>query len=215
MAEVKVLVTGFESFGGDPINPTEKIAKELDGKEISNAKVAGRVLPVVFGKARKVLEDILEEVKPDIAIHLGLAPTRSGINVERIAVNLMDARIPDNEGFQPRDEPIIPDGPIAYFSKLPIRKIVERLNEKGIPAVISNSAGLYLCNYVMYLSLHHSATKGYPKMSGFIHVPYLPEQVTNKFYILGQNMPSMCFEMELEAIKIAIETTVEEYLTVR
>nr|2EO8_A Chain A, Pyrrolidone-carboxylate peptidase [Pyrococcus furiosus]2EO8_B Chain B, Pyrrolidone-carboxylate peptidase [Pyrococcus furiosus]2EO8_C Chain C, Pyrrolidone-carboxylate peptidase [Pyrococcus furiosus]2EO8_D Chain D, Pyrrolidone-carboxylate peptidase [Pyrococcus furiosus] len=208
---MKVLVTGFEPFGGEKINPTERIAKDLDGIKIGDAQVFGRVLPVVFGKAKEVLEKTLEEIKPDIAIHVGLAPGRSAISIERIAVNAIDARIPDNEGKKIEDEPIVPGAPTAYFSTLPIKKIMKKLHERGIPAYISNSAGLYLSNYVMYLSLHHSATKGYPKMSGFIHVPYIPEQIIDKIG-KGQVPPSMSYEMELEAVKVPIEVALEELL---
>lgn len=202
--EIKAVLTGFEPFGKYLINPAEKIVKELDKQKISNVVIVGKILPNVFREARGAVEEIFEKVKPDIAIHIGLAATRSSISVERVAINLIDARIPDNKGFQPRDKPINPNAPIAYFSTLPIKKIVENLNSKGIPAVVSNTAGLYMCNYIMFTSLHYSATNGYPKKTGFIHVPCLPEQAVD---ITARNIPSMCFELELEAIKAAIKIT--------
>ena len=205
---MRVLVTGFEPFGGDPENPTELIAKELDGKTLEGARVFGRVLPVSVRRAAPELERALAEVEPDVVINLGLAPTYSNVAVERVALNLIDARIPDNDGYQPIDEPIVEDAPPAYFSTLPVRAIVKELRSEGIPAVISYSAGTYLCNYVMFRTLHHSHVHGFPKKAGFIHVPYTPEQVVDKFFLLGRNTPSMCLETEIRAVETAIRTSV-------
>ncbi|CAB50353.1 pyroglutamyl-peptidase I [Pyrococcus abyssi] len=196
---MKVLVTGFEPFGGDDKNPTMEIVKFLDGKEIGGAKVIGRVLPVSFKRARKELVAILDEIKPDVTINLGLAPGRTHISVERVAVNIIDARIPDNDGEKPIDEPIVENGPAAYFATIPTREIVEEMKRNNIPAVLSYTAGTYLCNFVMYLTLHHSATKGYPRKAGFIHVPYTPDQVIEK-----KNTPSMSLELEIKGVEIAI-----------
>ncbi|AEC52126.1 pyrrolidone-carboxylate peptidase [Pyrococcus sp. NA2] len=197
---MKVLITGFEPFGGDDKNPTSEIAETLNGKKIGDAEVVSFVLPVSFKRAREKLIKILDEVKPDIAISLGLAPGRTHISVERVAINIIDARIPDNDGEQPKDEPIVEGGPVAYFATIPTREIVEEMKRNGIPAVLSYTAGTYLCNFVMYLTLHTSATKGYPKKAGFIHVPYTPDQVLEK-----RNTPSMSLDLEIKGVEIAIK----------
>ncbi|WP_457752845.1 pyroglutamyl-peptidase I [Thermococcus sp.] len=204
---MKVLVTGFEPFGGDDKNSTEMIAKTFNGRTIDGAQIIGKVLPVSVKRAGPKLEQILNELKPDVVINLGLAPTYSNIAVERVALNILDARIPDNDGYQPIDEPIEKDAPIAYFATLPVRAIVKELKDNGIPAMISYSAGTYLCNYVMFKTLHYSKLHGYLKKAGFIHVPYTPDQVVNKFFLLGKNTPSMCLDLEIKAIEIAIKTT--------
>ncbi|HHC19143.1 MAG TPA: pyroglutamyl-peptidase I [Euryarchaeota archaeon] len=206
---MKVLLTGFEPFGGDEKNPTELIVKHMDGKTIEDAKIYGIVLPVSVRRAGPKLENALKDIKPDISISLGLAPTYSNIAVERIAVNIVDARIPDNDGYQPVDEIIEEDAPLAYMATLPVRAIVKALRDSGIPAVISYSAGTYLCNYVMFKTLHFSKVNGYPRMAGFIHVPYTPDQVVKKFFLLGRSTPSMCLELEMKAIEIAIRTAIK------
>lgn len=206
---MKVLLTGFEPFGGDELNPTKKIVESLEGKSIEGAQIVTKVLPVVFKKADKILTDLLKETKPEIAIHLGLAAGRSSISLERVALNLMDARIPDNENYQPKDEPIRRDGNTAYFSKLPIKEIVEELRKSGIPAVVSNTAGLYVCNEVMFLSLYHSEKFGYPLKTGFIHVPYIPEQVVDKFTYYGQSIPSLPLDVQIKAVEVAINKTIK------
>lgn len=202
---MKVLITGFEPFGGDNKNPTEIIAKTLNGKVINGAQIIGKILPISVKRAGPKLGRILNELKPDVVINLGLAPTYSNIAVERVALNILDARIPDNDGYQPIDEPIEKDASIAYFATLPVRAIVKELRDNGIPAVISYSAGTYLCNYVMFKTLHYSKLHDYPKKAGFIHVPYTPDQVVNKFFLLGKNTPSMCLETEIKAVEIAIK----------
>jgi len=206
---MKVLVTGFEPFGGDKINPTEKIIDSLANEELEGISIITNVLPVVFKKADEILANLLAEHKPDIAIHLGLAAGRSSISLERVAINLMDARIPDNENFQPKDEQLRKDGETAYLSKLPIKEIVNELRKEGIPSVVSNTAGLYVCNEVMYLSLYHSAKFGFPAKTGFIHVPYLPEQVVEKFLTNGQNIPCLPLDLQVKAVKIAIQKTLK------
>lgn len=212
---MKILITGFEPFGGDEINPTEKIVDALKDEKIENVEIFTKVLPVVFKKTDEILVGLLNEIKPEISLHLGLAAGRSGISLERVALNLMDARIPDNEGYQPQDMPIREKGANAYFSKLPIKEIVNDLRKEGIPSVISNTAGLYVCNEVMYISLYHSEKFGFPKKTGFIHVPYLPEQVVEKFSYTGQNVPSISFDLQLKAVKLAIKETLQEFEKLR
>lgn len=205
----KLLVTGFEPFGGDRINPTQVIINALKEEKFEDTQMFLEVLPVAFKNADESLKELIDRIKPDYAVLLGLAGGRSGISIERVAINIMDARIPDNENYQPKDEPIRKDGPSAYFSTLPVREILCELRSKGIPTVISNSAGLYVCNEVMYLSLYYSDKFGYPVKTGFIHVPYFPEQVVQKFSDSGQNLPSMSFDLQLRAIKLIIEKTLE------
>lgn len=205
----RILITGFEPFGGDDKNPTAEIAQHFNGKRIGDAEIYGRVLPVSVKRAGGELENYLKDIKPDIAIHLGLAPTYSNVAVERIAVNIIDARIPDNDGYQPVDEKIEEDAPLAYMATLPVRSIVKTLREHGIPSVVSYSAGTYLCNYIMFKSLHFSKLNGYPKKTGFIHLPYTPDQVVNKFFLLGKNTPSMCLETEIKAVELAIKVALE------
>ncbi len=209
LMSTKVLLTGYEPFGGHKKNPTMEIVASLSGKNIAGAEIFGKILPVSVKRAGPEIDKALEEIKPDITISLGLAPTYSGITVERVALNLVDARIPDNDGEQPVDMPVVEGAPLAYLSTLPVRKIVETLKERGIPAVISYSAGTYLCNYAMYRVLHYASLHGYPKSAGFIHVPYTPDQVVNRYFLLGRNTPSMHLDMEIEAVKIAIEVAVE------
>jgi len=131
------------------------------------------------------------------------------VTLERIGVNIKDARTPDNDGEQPIDEPIDPDDPTAYFTTLPKRAIVKRPREAGIPSAISNSAGTFLCNYVIYLSLHHSAFKGCPKRAGYMHLPLLPEQVVHRRSDWPGIAPSMSLETMVKAVEIVLKTTVE------
>jgi pyroglutamyl-peptidase len=210
----KVLITGFEPFNKEHINPSELIAKrvnELINKEISNINTITFILPVSFKKVTPILKSLLEEHKPDIAIGLGLWPGITHVTVERVALNIKDSRIPDNDNEQPIDEPIDPNGPTAYFSTLPIKTIVKKLREEKIPAAISNTAGTFLCNYVMYLLLHNSALYGYPKKSGFMHLPFLPEQTITRKTNWEGIPPSMSPELMIKAVIIAIKTTIEKF----
>lgn len=164
----KLLLTGFEPFLGFPINPTEAIVKELDGKEVGGYRVYGLLLPVDYEAAGpKILQEI-ESLGPDAVISLGLAAGRTSITPERIAINCRDGEA-DNTGVALEDAPVIENGPDGYFSTLPIRKMVNVLNESGYPARISNTAGTYLCNNIMYTVLHASV-EGIKK-AGFVHIP--------------------------------------------
>jgi len=208
---LKVLLTGYEPFGGHKKNPTMDIVSALEGKSIGDAMIYGKILPVSVKRAGPEIKEILNELKPDIVISLGLAPTYTSITVERVGLNLVDARIPDNDGEQPVDMPIVEGAPLAYLSTLPTREIVEELKKNGIPAVLSYSAGTYLCNYALFKILHYASVHGYPKSAGFIHVPYTPEQVVNKYFLLGKSTPSMCLETEIKAVRIAIKVAVEKF----
>lgn len=166
-----VLLTGFEPFGGETVNPSWEAARQLDGETIAGARVHARLLPCVFGAALDELYRQLDALRPDVAIAVGQAGGRPDIAVERVAINVNDARFPDNAGRQPIDEPVVANGPAAYFSTLPIKAIVAGLRERGLPATVSQSAGTFVCNHVMYGLLH----RGGPR-AGFIHLPFLPEQ---------------------------------------
>lgn len=166
----KLLLTGFEPFLQLTVNPTMKIVEELDGLEINGYRIVGRILTVDFRSSGKELLQLLAAEKPDVHISLGLAAGRYKITPERIAINVQDGDV-DNEGNRPIDEVIQVDGEPGYFSTLPIRKMVEKLIENGFPAEISNTAGTYLCNNVMYEALHYAHMTNSAMISGFIHIP--------------------------------------------
>ncbi|MBE5252592.1 MAG: pyroglutamyl-peptidase I [Enterobacterales bacterium endosymbiont of Blomia tropicalis] len=199
-----VLMTAFEPFGGEDINPSWEAVKALEGKQIAGATIMTRQLPVVFDKVLTVLYQALDEIKPDAIISVGQAGGRSDITVERIGINVDDARIPDNAGRQPVDEAIVPDGPAAYFSRLPIKAIVSAVREAGIPASVSQTAGTFTCNRVMYGLLHWLQTQGSPARGGFIHIPYLPEQAAHH-----PGAPSMSSANVIQALEIAVRITLE------
>lgn len=195
---MKCLVTAFEPFDKEPINPTmlmlERLTKDLDGHEILK-----QVLPTTFGESAEIALARIAEVEPDVVLCLGQAGGRAAMTLERVAININDATIPDNAGAQPVDEPIVPDGPAAYFSTLPNKAIVKAMREAGIPAAISNSAGTYVCNQILYAVLHFIAENKLPTKAGFMHVPYLPVQVAEK-----PSMPSMSLEDMVRALEVAI-----------
>ena len=171
----KVLVTGFEPFGGESINPALEAVKQLEGREIGGCRVVTRALPVVRHAAIEVLLEHLRETDPVLVIAVGQAGGRLEINPERVAINIDDFRIPDNGGLQPIDEAIVAGAPVAYWSTLPIKAMVEAMRRAGVPAAVSNTAGTFVCNHVMYGLLHQLQGKSGQK-GGFIHIPYLPEQ---------------------------------------
>lgn len=170
-----VLITGFEPFGGEAVNPSWEVVRQLDGITIAGEPVVALQLPCVFGEALTVLNAALAAQQPRLTIAVGQAGGRVDITVERVAINVDDARIPDNKGQQPIDEPIVADGPAAWFSSLPVKAIVAALREQGIPASVSQTAGTFVCNHVMYGLLDALQGKAGTK-GGFIHIPYLPEQ---------------------------------------
>jgi len=198
----KILVTGFSLWGNEKYNPTAEIALKLNNVVLEGYRVIGVVLPVSFKRVINELPEILVKHKPIIAIHLGLAPRSHQVRVERVAINLMDSEKGDVDGFKPRDQPIVPEGPAAYFATIPTRKIVERLKKEGIPAVLSYSAGTFLCNCAMYISLHTIATHKLETISGFIHIPYTPQQAVEK------NAPSMCLHLSQRAVELAIKESI-------
>ena len=191
----KVLITGFDAFGGETINPSWESVKRLPEK-IGDFAIAKLQIPTAFKKGSQKVLDVAKTICPDVILCIGQAGGRQFITPEVVAINLMDAKIADNLGYKPINEQIL-NGQNAYFSTVPVREIVENLNAKGIPSALSYSAGTFVCNEVLYTLLHH-----YENTSvrvGFIHVPYLTEQAKN-----GE--PSMPIENIVNALKIAIET---------
>lgn len=174
----KILLTGFEPFDGETINPSWELVKTFDKKIIGNYEIIAREIPTVFYESSKLLINYIEEYSPKHVICFGQAGGSNSIRLERIAVNLNDARIPDNKGNQPIDEIINSNGPTAYFSTLPLRKIHDELMKEKIPVSLSLSAGSYVCNHIFYNLMHY--IKGRNILGGFIHIPYINTQVENK-----------------------------------
>lgn len=200
---MKILITGFEPFGGETVNPSWEVAKQLDGLSVAGAQLVAVQLPCVFSKSLLALSDALEAHHPNMVLSLGQADGRSDFSIERVAINVCDARIPDNEGAQPIDEPVVPDGPAAYFSSLPIKKMAAALKAQGFPAAISQTAGTFVCNQVFYGLQHALVGKG--TMSGFVHVPLMPLQAAKR---AGPSLASMSTETLQAALLCALETMV-------
>lgn len=198
---MKILLTAFDPFANEKINPTLEVFKKLEDN-ILNAQIIKLKLPTIFDKSSKILEEKIKEIKPDFILSLGQAGGRSKITVERVAINVDDASIKDNAGEKPIDQKIRIDGKNAYFSTLPIKAIVEEIKKAGIPAEISNSAGTFVCNHIMYEGLYFAEKYGNIK-AGFIHIPFLPEQVIDK------DMPSMNISDIKKSLEIAIATIIK------
>jgi pyroglutamyl-peptidase len=175
MEQPGFLLTGFEPFGGESINPSWEVARALDGERIGEALVVARQLPCCFGEAAQALRAMLDELRPRWALALGQAAGRADFSIERVAINVDDARIPDNAGAQPVDVPVVAGGPAAFFATLPIKAMVAGLREAGLPASVSQTAGTFVCNHVFYALMH--ALQARPDVrAGFMHLPLLPEQ---------------------------------------
>lgn len=198
-----ILLAGFEPFGGEAINPAWEAVKTLNGVEVSSGcHVVATLLPCVFDMAPVVLIEATRAVQPDIVIVVGQAGGRSDISLERVAINIDDARIEDNAGRKPVDTAVDSDGPAAYFSTLPIKAMMLALRDQGIPASISNTAGTFVCNHVFY-GLMHSLRERPEVRAGFIHIPYLPLQAVHH-----PGAPSMSHEQVAAALEIAIQTAI-------
>ena len=176
---MKILITGFEPFGGEPINPSWEAVRHLPDT-IAGAEVIKLQIPTVFGRTADVVREAVLEHEPDVVVSVGQAGGRFMVSPERVAINMDDGRIPDNDGKQPIDTPIRPDGPPAYFSSLPIKAMVNAMRAAGVPSVVSNTAGTYVCNHIMYQVLYMIDREFPGKRGGFIHVPYTPQQVVDK-----------------------------------
>lgn len=202
-----VLVTGFEPFGADSINPSWMAAQALHGRVVAGHRVVGAQLPTVFGAAIDTLGEQLRRHRPVLVIATGQAGGRAALSLERVAINVNDARIPDNEGAQPVDTAVIADAPAAYFTTLPIKAMLAALLDAGIAAEVSQTAGTFVCNHVFYGLMHLLATQ--PELrhtrGGFIHVPWLP----------GQGQPSMSLDRLVAGLKVAIERALATHTDIR
>lgn len=191
-----LLLTGFEPFGGASTNPSQEIARALDGTMAAGHCIVGAVLPCVFGGARQELARLLRRHRPAVVVCLGVAEGRSGITPERVAINLEDARIPDNAGAQPWDRPVVRGGPAAYWSTLPVKAIVAELACHGIPAAVSHTAGTFVCNHIFYSLLHALRRRRVP--AGFIHVPAAVARP-------GPQSPGLPLAAQIRAVALALE----------
>lgn len=189
-----LLITGFDPFGGENINPSWETVKRLPD-EIGSYRLHKLQIPTRFGVAAEKVLETARMIVPDAIISVGQAGGRKGITPEVVAINLQEASIPDNAGHQPTDTPVAAHGPAAYFSTLPVRRMVESIREKGLPSNLSFSAGAFVCNDVMYTLLHHF--QGTQVQCGFIHVPFLPEQAK-------ENVPSLSLDEMVKGITAAI-----------
>lgn len=204
-----VLVTGYGPFAHTPVNPAEVVARALDGARIGDATVVGAVVPNVFFRVLDVVQAKIAEVEPQVVIMLGEFGGRAEITVERIAQNLNDGaryRLADNDGVVLQEQLTAPDGPAAYYATLPIRAMVKAMRNAGIPADISDTAGTFGCNHLMYGILHHIAVHRLPIRAGWVHLPHLPE-VAAREENLGA--PSMSAETSIAGLRAAIQAAVE------
>ncbi|WP_336878299.1 pyroglutamyl-peptidase I [Staphylococcus nepalensis] len=200
---MKILVTGFDPFGGDTINPALE-AVNLLPYEIQGHTIEKLEIPTVFNKSKVTIENKLKATHFDIVLAIGQAGGRFELTPERIGINIDDARIPDNEGNQPIDEMIQSSGDAAYFSNLPVKRMTEAIKTAGVPARLSNTAGTFVCNYILYQLGFLQATQ-FPNIKfGFIHVPFIPEQVTDK-----PEQPSMSIQTIAKGLKAALESIIE------
>ena len=188
----KLLITGFDPFDGATVNPSWEAVKLLP-EQIGNFELHKLQIPTVFGLAPQTVLEKAAEIQPDVIISVGQAGSRPAVTPERIGINIRDARITDNAGVSPKDEPIVPGGPDGLFSTLPVKAMIAAISEAGLPGAISNTAGTFVCNDVLYSLLHHFA--GTNVRCGFIHVPWLPEQ----------GSPSLALEDTAKALEIAIK----------
>jgi pyroglutamyl-peptidase len=201
---MKLLLTGFEPFGGSRVNPSEQVVQALAGRTFTRIQLHTAILSVNREQGPAQLLEAVRAVEPEAVLCLGLAERRPALSVERLAINLLDFGIADNSGRQEVDRPIVSGGPAAYFVTLPVRALVTAIRAAGVPAELSLSAGTFLCNQVLYTLLHNltPASIPVPPSAGFIHLPALPEQATQS----PLPMASMSLDTMLKGISAAIET---------
>lgn len=200
---MKILITGFDPFGGETVNPSYLAVQQLPDK-IAGAELIKTQIPTEFYESARQLQQKVKAHQPDIVLNIGQAGGRTALSFERVAINLDDARIPDNQGQQPLDQKIQATGPAAYFTQLPIKAMANAVRSQGIPAQISYSAGTFVCNHIMY-QMHYLIETAYPNIkAGFIHVPFLSEQVVNQAH-----HPSMSLDTIVTGLTSAIKTLVE------
>lgn len=200
---MKILLTAFDPFGNETINPALEAVKKVNPDHI-DAEIVKLEVPTVFHKAIDVVADKIRSEQPDVVLAIGQAGGRFEITPERVAINQDDARIEDNEGNQPIDVPIFEDGQAAYFASVPIKAMVEAVRAAGVPASVSNSAGTFVCNHLMYGILYTLAKELPEARGGFVHVPFIPEQVVNK-----ANQPSMALKDITKGIEACLQAIVK------
>ncbi|MEY8291057.1 pyroglutamyl-peptidase I [Carnobacteriaceae bacterium 52-44] len=200
---MKILVTGFDPFGDDVINPAIEAVKRLPDT-IDGAEIIKLEIPTVFYKSADVVKEAIEKEQPDYVLNIGQAGGRYELTPERVAINLDDARIADNEGQQPIDKEIKEDGDAAYFSQLPIKAMVDYMKKENIPASVSNTAGTFVCNHIMYQTLYLAMTEFSNIKAGFMHIPFLPEQVVER-----PNTPAMALEDIVKGITASLKAIID------
>nr|WP_314859199.1 pyroglutamyl-peptidase I [uncultured Undibacterium sp.] len=201
-----ILLTGFEPFNKETTNPAWEVVKLFESKKIRQTHTVHIAqLPCEFGRANTALTALLTQIQPEIVICVGQAGGRVDISLERIAINIDDARIPDNAGAQPIDQSIVPEGPAAYFSTLPIKAIVKNLQDNGIPASVSQTAGTYVCNHVFYRLMHYANKSTQVLRAGFVHIPYLPSQAC-----AHPGAASMALAQMEKALYLILETSITQ-----
>jgi pyroglutamyl-peptidase len=204
-AEPVILVTGFEPYGDHAVNPSQELAKLLDGRRFGSCGVATAVLPVHHLEASRHVSLLLGEMSPVAVVHLGLAEGRARLALERAALNVMDYRIADNAGYRAEGEPCVPEGPAAYFTSLPLPEILAALTAEGVPAYVSNTAGTFLCNQTLYRTLDEIATRELTVRAGFVHLPLLPAMVAAR----NLDLPSMDLPLMLRGVETLLRIVAE------
>ena len=200
---MKILITAFDPFGGDKVNPALEAVKKIN-TDLFDAEIVKLEIPTVFGKSIEKVAAAIEAEKPDVVLCIGQAGGRFEITPERVAINVDDARIVDNEGNQPVDTPIFADGDAAYFSMLPIKAIVQNIRAAGLPASVSDTAGTFVCNHIMYGVLYHIHKHLPGVRGGFIHVPFIPAQVVTR-----ANAPAVSSLDITRALEVAVQTIID------
>ncbi|QUN28499.1 pyroglutamyl-peptidase I [Cupriavidus sp. KK10] len=206
-----VLLTGFEPFENEPINPSWEAVRALDGERVGDAVIVARQLPCVFGAAIDTIGELVDVLRPALVIAVGQAGGRAEMSVERVAINVDDARIADNAGAQPIDTAIVAGGPAAYFATLPIKAMVRDMRAAGVPASVSQTAGTFVCNHVFYGLMYRLAQQPDGDVrGGFIHIPYLPEQAARH-----PGQPSLAQETLVKGLRAAVATALSTRADVR
>jgi pyroglutamyl-peptidase len=203
MTSRTVLLTGFEAFGGETLNPSWQVAQALHGQKVAGWHIQAQCLPCVFGESLDSLANALAASRPGLVLLLGQAGGRCDLSLERLAVNVDDARIPDNQGQQPIDEAVVPGAPTAYFSSLPIKAMVHNMRAAGVPAAVSQTAGTFVCNHVFF-GLMHLLRRRRTVRGGFMHVPLLPVQAAQA------GLPGLDLETQCKGVMVALATAMQQ-----
>ena len=204
-----ILLTGFEPFDGDTLNPSWEAVRQLDQHLLAGHLLIAQQLPCVFDQAIAALTATIDRWQPELVLCVGQAGGRSGLTLERVAINLDDARIPDNIGQQPLDRPVVAGGPAAWFTTLPVKAMVHAAREAGIPAAISYSAGTFVCNHVMYGLLHHLAHHAPTCRGGFLHIPWLPARV-----VARPEAASMGVELVVRGLEVMLQAALDHQVDI-